>query len=86
VLGATWDQDYTNKITAHLIKHELFLAFLGLTLFISICCALYLRIVWPRDFKSEYHSIVLITAANEWNMLIESSPKNTSISYLSPIF
>ena len=86
MLGATWDQDYTNKITAHLIKHELFLAFLGLTLFIYICCALYLRIVWPRDFKSEYHSIVLITAANEWNMLIESSPKNTSISYLSPIF
>lgn len=85
MLGATWDQDYTNMITAHLIKHEL-LAFLGLTLFISICCALYLRIVWQRDFKSEYHSIVLIAAANEWNMLIESLPKNTSISYLSPIF
>jgi hypothetical protein len=79
VLGAMWDEEYAYEIPARLIGDGLIPVVLILASIIVASFTTCVKVVWPRGFKGEHHSMVLI-GANEWNMLIECLPKNTDTS------
>ncbi len=80
VLDAMWDEEHANEIPARLIGDKLIPAVLLFASTIVASFLTYVKVVWPRGFKGEHHSMVSITGANEWNMLIECLPKNTETS------